>query len=123
MSVGHMQRLLTSGIAMAAAMGLPVGHDAVQPSTASVDQPAGLSSNIISLLASAEDEVAKANQSPYDAARSVAIAEPGSHLHRVSKAVMRYSVVLASEAYETIPSYWLALGMVTCVVVAFMLCW
>ena len=90
---------------------------------------ASASSNIMSLLA-ADDDIPKgislmasSAKSPYDAARAVAIAEPGSHLHRVSKAVVRYSVVLASTVYETIPSYWLALGMVSCVVVAFLLCW
>lgn len=62
-------------------------------------------------------------KTPYDAARAVAVGEAGSHLHRVSKAVIRYSVVLASTVYESVPSYWLALLMVTGVVVAFLLCW
>ena len=62
-------------------------------------------------------------KTPYDAARAVAVGEAGSHLHRVSKAVIRYSVVLASTVYESVPSYWLAVLMVTGVVVAFLLCW
>lgn len=62
-------------------------------------------------------------KTPYDAARAVAVGEAGSHLHRVSKAVIRYSVVLASTVYESVPSYWLAVLMVSGVVVAFLLCW
>lgn len=57
-------------------------------------------------------------------ALNVARLEPGSHLTRVTRAVARAAVVLATTGYEYAPTgYWLAVGMVAIVVIVFLLLW
>ena len=46
-----------------------------------------------------------------------------SRLHHIAGAVAKRAVVLSTSTFESIPAYWLAMIMVVCVVLAFLLCW
>ena len=79
----------------------------------------GTISSVSSMIA----DYATESTTPQEAVQAAA-AEPGTHLSRVTGAVMRATVLFATEAVDWAPTdYWLAVGMVAIVVAVFLLCW